>query len=368
MNENKPLYSQIQDHIIQKIESGSWPEQHQIPPERHIAEQFNVSRITAKNAVLGLVNEGLLYRHRGKGTFVAASASSKRIVEDKVQAPRPAVRSGNKIIGFITPWMESQYSSQLLSGVEHALSEQSYHVLYKRIADREAESGAIHTFLDIPVDGMIIVASQGEQHFNDDIVRLVLNKHHVVLVEKTMRDIRTNGVYCNTKEIGNLMVDYLCKLKAKHIGLITYPSLYTIGISDRIQSFQTALLSKGMEQLSDQHILSVSSSILEQTSQDEIPPDIVAFIENNTAFDAIATVDALLAQYVGRACAMLNRTGIKIICCDQPSLHQDCINPTAYIDQSPFQMGIVAAQMMIDSIENQSEPRKHMISPRLIEI
>ncbi|MDF2671052.1 MAG: GntR family transcriptional regulator [Paenibacillus sp.] len=367
MNSSKPLYSQIQDYIVQQIENGYWPENHQIPPEREIADQFRVSRITAKNAMLGLVNEGVLYRHRGKGTFVAARNPDIQIRE--ATAPYvTALQPRKKIIGFIMPWMEFHYSSLLISGVEAALGQLSYHFLFKRITDREEESKAIQAFLDIPVDGIIIVASQGEQNFNDDVVRLVLNKHHVVLVERTMRDIRTNGVYCNTKEIGMLMVDYLYKQKAKQIGLITYPSLYTIGVSDRINSFQSALVQKGLEPLPEQNILSISPRILEELNRDEIPPEIMEFLHMNNKLDAIATVDALLAQYAGMACIKLGLTHMKIICCDQPLFHPDCLFPVAYIDQSPFEIGTIAAKMMADSIENKADTRKHMISPRLVEI
>ncbi|MCP3775773.1 GntR family transcriptional regulator [Paenibacillus sp. MZ04-78.2] len=367
MNTKIPLYSQIQDYILQQIEKGHWPAHHQIPPEREIAEQFQVSRITAKNAMMGLVNDGFLYRHRGKGTFVAARNHNKQAKE--TTAPLfTAMQPSKKMIGFIMPWMEFQYSSLLISGVEAALSQLSYHLLFKRIKGREEESKAIQAFLDIPVDGIIIVACQGEQHFNDDIVKLILNKHHVVLVERTMRDIRTNGVYCNTKEIGTLMVEYLCKQEAKHIGLITYPSLYTIGVSDRINGFQSALVRMGREPLSEQSILSISPSILEELNRDVVPPEIMTFLQDNKELDAIAAVDALLAQYVGMACAKLNLKHIKIICCDQPLFHSDCLFPVAYIDQSPFEMGTIAARMIVDSIENQTEARKHMINPRLIEI
>lgn len=367
MSAKKPLYSQIQDYILQQIEKGNWPAHHQIPPEREMAEQFHVSRITAKNAMLGLVNDGYLYRHRGKGTFVAARNHGGHETETTA-SPFTVMKPSNKIIGFIMPWMEFHYSSLLISGVEAALSQLSYHLLFKRIQGREEESKAIQALLDIPVDGIIIVACQGEQHFNDDIVRLVLNKHHVVMVERTMRDIRTNGVYCNTKEIGTLMVDYLYKQGARQIGLVTYPSLYTIGVGDRINSFQSALVRMGKEPLSERSILSISPAILEELNRDEVPQEIMSFLQENREFDAIATVDALLAQYVGMACSKLNLMHIKIICCDQPLFHPDCLLPVAYIDQSPFEMGTIAARMMVDSIENLTEARKHMITPRLVEI
>jgi len=41
-----------------------------LPPERDLATQFNVSRITVRKAIDGLVSEGLLVRRQGSGTFV----------------------------------------------------------------------------------------------------------------------------------------------------------------------------------------------------------------------------------------------------------------------------------------------------------
>lgn len=67
-----PLYMQLQkvlrDAIIGRVIS---PEA-AIPPERDLAEQFGVSRLTVRKAVDGLVTEGLITRRRGAGTFVAA--------------------------------------------------------------------------------------------------------------------------------------------------------------------------------------------------------------------------------------------------------------------------------------------------------
>ena len=41
-----------------------------LPPERDLADDFGVSRITVRKAIDGLVSEGLLVRRQGSGTFV----------------------------------------------------------------------------------------------------------------------------------------------------------------------------------------------------------------------------------------------------------------------------------------------------------
>ncbi|GIN20932.1 MAG TPA: GntR family transcriptional regulator [Bacillus bacterium] len=65
-----PLYQQVKDYLHKKIISGEWAAGYQLPAEKDLATQFGVSTITIKRAVLELVDEGLLYRQSGKGTFV----------------------------------------------------------------------------------------------------------------------------------------------------------------------------------------------------------------------------------------------------------------------------------------------------------
>lgn len=66
-----PLHSQIRDSLQQRIVSGEWPAQFQLPSEPELARSFNVSRMTVRQAVQRLIERGFLYRRRGVGTFVA---------------------------------------------------------------------------------------------------------------------------------------------------------------------------------------------------------------------------------------------------------------------------------------------------------
>ncbi|SFK09697.1 GntR family transcriptional regulator [Halobacillus dabanensis] len=79
-----PMYYQIEEDIKQKIDSGLFIEKETIPSERELSEHYEVSRMTVRQAVTNLVNEGFLYREKGKGTFVA---------EKKIEQPLQGMTS-----------------------------------------------------------------------------------------------------------------------------------------------------------------------------------------------------------------------------------------------------------------------------------
>ncbi|GAB7388956.1 phosphonate metabolism transcriptional regulator PhnF [Bacillaceae bacterium] len=66
-----PIYYQLKNFIKEQIENGIWKPGDMIPSERELSEEFAISRMTVRQAFNELVNEGLLYRKRGMGTFVA---------------------------------------------------------------------------------------------------------------------------------------------------------------------------------------------------------------------------------------------------------------------------------------------------------
>lgn len=55
---------------MDKIQSGEWPVGYMLPTELELCEQFGISRPSVRTALLSLVNDGYLFRVKGKGTFV----------------------------------------------------------------------------------------------------------------------------------------------------------------------------------------------------------------------------------------------------------------------------------------------------------
>jgi GntR family transcriptional regulator len=72
-NNPLPMYEQLKNIIAAQINKGELEPDQQIPSERELCEVYGVSRITVRQAIAAAVNEGLLYRTHGRGTFVSNS-------------------------------------------------------------------------------------------------------------------------------------------------------------------------------------------------------------------------------------------------------------------------------------------------------
>lgn len=70
-------YQRIADSLRQRLIEGQWQPGQRLPPERELCEQFDVSQITVRRALQILVEDNLVERRQGAGTFAASAAQRK---------------------------------------------------------------------------------------------------------------------------------------------------------------------------------------------------------------------------------------------------------------------------------------------------
>ena len=78
-----PLYAQLEEILRAKIAAGQWQPNERVPSENELNKSYGLSRMTARGVLTTLVNDGLLFRVPGKGTFLAPV---------KINAVSPAYR------------------------------------------------------------------------------------------------------------------------------------------------------------------------------------------------------------------------------------------------------------------------------------
>ena len=151
-NTGVPLYLQLKEQLHAAIADGRLQPEERLPPERGLARDLDVNRLTVSRCYEALREERLLVRRQGMGTFVAADAPERagRAPRTRVREIRMTVREAD---GALPRW-EHFILGELLRGA---------HETFRRHPVRLSlvESGDL-TLADVKrSDGVLIKESRG---------------------------------------------------------------------------------------------------------------------------------------------------------------------------------------------------------------
>jgi GntR family transcriptional regulator len=96
-----PLYAQLEELLLHRVEAGEWPAGAQIPTEAQLCEAYGVSRVTVRQALSRLVRRGLLSRGRGRGTFVRdarLTAGARSVSSFSTELTERGMRPGTRVL------------------------------------------------------------------------------------------------------------------------------------------------------------------------------------------------------------------------------------------------------------------------------
>lgn len=158
-----PRYLQVRRVLEESVRSGQYRPGSQLPGERELAQQLQVSQMTVNKAILALVGDGWLRREIGKGTFV----------NDGFRPPLPEVLR----IGFAVPVtaefvQEDYYLGALLRGIQRAVTnapvsltllETPTDSLYERLIEAPVDGFLLTDVLDRCLDDVQRLAQAGRK-------------------------------------------------------------------------------------------------------------------------------------------------------------------------------------------------------------
>jgi len=172
----RPLLADVvQAELRRRIVSGEFPQGSKLPNEDQLCEMFDVSRVTLREAVRGLVEDGTVARRHGSGTYVTT---------------RPILRNSLETNFSYTEYFESSgitASKKLLDAAETAVEEEAAKLLgldldarvvrirRVRLADGRP---AIYSVDHVPTD--IADAAADEGAFLGSLYRLLADRGHAV--------------------------------------------------------------------------------------------------------------------------------------------------------------------------------------------
>jgi GntR family transcriptional regulator len=148
-NSKLPFYQQLYEMLYGKIVRGEWKPGDLIPGEQELMEQYRVSRNTARKVLDMLVNNGLIYRQRGKGSFVShptIEEAMSRIISFTEDMRQRGFEPGTQVLeARLVP-----AASAIAEKLEIPPEEELVKIVRLRLADREPmsveESFLVHRF------------------------------------------------------------------------------------------------------------------------------------------------------------------------------------------------------------------------------
>lgn len=92
-NSEVPCYSQLSKILLEQIRSGGLCQGEQLPTESAISKKYKLNRHTVRRAIERLAEEGIVYKVRGKGTFLAKTKIPYK-VSKKTQFTTSVLQAG----------------------------------------------------------------------------------------------------------------------------------------------------------------------------------------------------------------------------------------------------------------------------------
>lgn len=343
-----PLYKQIQNDIRKFIENGTLKEGDRVPSEKELAEQYRVSQITSKNALIGLVEEGLLVRVQGKGTFIKRELSHLHELEQREEPEE------NKVIGLILPTMKTKVDQHLFDYLEKYIADSGYELMVRITREsQEEETRVIENFIAKQVQGLIIFPVEKE-NYNNAILRLSLEKFPLVLIDRFLKEIVTYSVSSDNVNGVFEAVNYLIEKGHTAIAFIS-PEITNTVTDERALGFEKAIVHHKRSINKHLWCLLNLETIMKGTAKEEI----ISFLQERPEITAVVTVNTELCHYAYSAIKELNKSipdEIELISFDDPGLEQ-----VSYIQQNEEEMSRLTVNLLVEQIEGKYDPQRIVV-------
>ncbi|WP_127490623.1 GntR family transcriptional regulator [Paenibacillus glycanilyticus] len=206
-----PKYQIVKDYVLAQIENQEISKDDRIPSESEFSKMLNVSSITVRKALSELVNEGVIYRVRGKGSFVAAGQTA-------------VAEKASNLVAFVISGVEMYDSSymQIMKGIQSFLGKHDCKLIIEFVEnDFEQERELILRLIQSDIRGLLIYSSDpvaAKSYLND------IRKKSIpfVMLDRSPAGYPVNVVTCNNHDGAYEAVEYLIRNGHKQIGFAAY--------------------------------------------------------------------------------------------------------------------------------------------------
>lgn len=351
----RPKYLQLADYLRRQIVSGAWSPNYRLPPEIDLAKELAVSRGTVRQAMDVLVNQGLLQRTAGKGTFVTV----------------PNTPPSSQRIGIVVPYLRDSLTTDMLRGAENVLRRNGYSlILCHSENDLALERTQIERLQAEDVSGLIIFPI-GAPDESALLTRLVRPGTPIVLIDRRLPGIVADCVVADNVGGAYRAVEHLLALGHRRIVCVSVPEQPS-SVVDRVRGYEQAMRDADVLPLPVVTLMLGAQagydSVPTYTAAELAPIDqALALHDSPTAlfcvndFIALGVMQHVLARGLGVP------HDLAIAGFDDIVLAPYMPVPLTTIAQPKYEIGAQAAQLLLDQIAHAAAPGREIVLPtRLI--
>ncbi len=269
-------------------------------------------------------------------------------------------RKTTHTIGMMVPDSSNPFFAEVARGIEDTSFDQGYSViLCNSDGDMEKEQFYINVLVEKRVDGIIFVAAGGSaQH-----IRSLLERDMpLVVVDREIAGVEVDSVLTDNLQGGYLATKHLIELGHRRIGCITGPSDLTPS-AERVIGHKRALT---------EHNLAANENLIlkgdfQYESGYKAVHEFLAMNEPPTAVFACNDLMAVGAISGVRKQGQRVPEDLAIVGFDDIALASFTNPPLTTVAQPKYEMGILAAQMLMERIKDKTMlPRRHLLETTLV--
>ncbi|MFS0824443.1 GntR family transcriptional regulator [Bacillus sp. 1P02SD] len=193
-NVQLPLYYQLMEKLVKKIEDNTWPEHHKLPSERELCEQYQMSRTTVRKAMELLEQNGYITTKHGKGSFVSPMVYDQSLV-NFYSFTNEMKKLGKTPSSQVLDFQKLPCNSEVAAKLKIEEGDEVYEITRLRLADLKP---MMYETSFLPVSRFENLTKERLEElpmyeiFSKDYRVQITNAHerfHAVLLEKEIRDI-----------------------------------------------------------------------------------------------------------------------------------------------------------------------------------
>ena len=220
-----PTYQIIINSLQEQIQKGQYKDDEKLPSEAKLMEEFNTSRITVTRALKELEHRGIIYRQKGKGSFVN---------------PRKKSPGDSKILSLLLPHKIDFFSGgqQYTHHIFRCCRDQGYlcSVHYSEQSSRR-EKQILDEISQHQVAGAIIYPINNRNV--DTLSRMSIDGFPMVLLDRNLQELNLPVVQSDNFRGAREAVQFLVEKAHRKIGFVG--AMDSDAVSQRYQGYCRAL-------------------------------------------------------------------------------------------------------------------------------